>query len=194
MRKSTGRSCFRSPHEHLAWIVYRENDEVVAVFSNEVAVNAYIAQREEDLRVEYREVEVWLGPCAKCERCVGEHVFGDGCPFFEVSKTLYKKKRYSKPKVRPGTVGTAHADLGKAVEECKATIVHELRLDWLCEKLNDLILAAQKALADALAWDRDCKELGKTMEEAGVKPRSMPFNDYLYYFHGIGNQEKGDAK
>lgn len=194
MRKEKGRSYFRSPHEHLVWIVYRENDEIVAVFSNEVMVNAYVTQREEDLRIEYREVEVWLGPCAKCKRTVDGHMFGDACSFFEVSKTLYQKERYRKPRMRPGTTLTALQDLGEAVEECKAAIIRELRLDWLCEKLSCLILAFQKAMRDTIAWHRACKELremDEASEKAGAKKCEGTFNEYLRARWGDGdNQEK----
>lgn len=87
-------------------------------------------------------------------------------------------------------------DMRKASAELKGAILDALlpKLEWVCRALTCFLCGFQEAMRYATAWDRDYKELSKAMEEAGVKPRSMPFNDYLYYFHGIGNQEeKGEA-
>ena len=190
MRKETGRSYFISPQGQLVWIASRRSDEIVAVFSNEVAAKAYVAQHEEDLRLDYGKVCVWLGPCANCGWRVGEHIDSEVCPFFQVSKTLYKKKRYSKSKMRPGTTLTALQDLREVVEECKQTFIKELRLDWLCGKLNDLILAAQKAMHDALDWNRACKEI----DDMGIEVGKPTFNAYLRDFHSIGENTKDKGK
>lgn len=93
-------------------------------------------------------------------------------PFIPSTRTLFEETQ----------------ELRKARAELRDAIVRELRLDWLCEKLNDLILAAQKAMSDALAWDRDCRalhEVTKGKEGGGT------FNDYLRARWGDGdNQEK----
>jgi hypothetical protein len=91
-------------------------------------------------------------------------------PFIPSSRTLFEETQ----------------ELRKAGAALVDGIVHELRLDWLCEKLNCLILAAQKAMSDALDWNRTCREI----DDMGIEIRKPTFNDYLREAHGIGSQEK----